>query len=35
VNTALHHAMAKANKHDLVLVCGSVFTVGEVSLSHT
>lgn len=32
VNTALRQAMSKADKHDLVLVCGSVFVVGEVSL---
>lgn len=32
VNTALQHAISKANKQDLVLVCGSVFTVGEVRL---
>jgi dihydrofolate synthase/folylpolyglutamate synthase len=35
VNSALQQAMSKANKHDLILVCGSVFTVGEVSLNHT
>jgi dihydrofolate synthase/folylpolyglutamate synthase len=33
VNTALKEAMRKAGKHDLVLVCGSVFVVGEVELS--
>ena len=32
VNTALQQAMHKAEKHDLILVCGSVFVVGEVSL---
>jgi len=30
VNTALQQAMHKAGKHDLILVCGSVFVVGEV-----
>lgn len=30
VNTALHAARQKAGKQDLVLVCGSVFVVGEV-----
>lgn len=35
VNTALQQAIAKANKHDLILVCGSVFTVGEVLPIHT
>src|SRR5690606_16474039 len=30
VISAVRQAMAKANKHDLILVCGSVFTVGEV-----
>jgi dihydrofolate synthase/folylpolyglutamate synthase len=32
VNTALEQAMQKAEKHDMILVCGSVFVVGEVSL---
>jgi dihydrofolate synthase/folylpolyglutamate synthase len=32
VNTALQQAMAKADKRDLIVVCGSVFVVGEVSL---
>jgi dihydrofolate synthase/folylpolyglutamate synthase len=32
VNTALHQAMNKADKHDMILVCGSVFVVGEVAL---
>ncbi|WP_207512747.1 bifunctional folylpolyglutamate synthase/dihydrofolate synthase [Longitalea luteola] len=32
VNTALQQAMNKASKHDLIIVCGSVFVVGEVSL---
>ena len=32
VNTALQSALQKAGKHDLVLVCGSVFVVGEVQL---
>ena len=35
VNTALKHALSVAHKQDIILVCGSVFTVGEVSLSHT
>ncbi|MBI2282559.1 MAG: bifunctional folylpolyglutamate synthase/dihydrofolate synthase [Bacteroidetes bacterium] len=30
VNDALQHALAHAHKNDLVLVCGSVFLVGEV-----
>lgn len=33
VNTALKDALANAKKDDLVVVCGSVFVVGEVSLS--
>ncbi|MBI3718383.1 MAG: bifunctional folylpolyglutamate synthase/dihydrofolate synthase [Sphingobacteriales bacterium] len=33
VNIALKAAMAKAKKEDLILVCGSVFLVGEVELS--
>jgi dihydrofolate synthase/folylpolyglutamate synthase len=32
VNTALQHAMSRADKRDMILVCGSVFVVGEVSL---
>jgi dihydrofolate synthase/folylpolyglutamate synthase len=32
VNTALKAALHKADKRDLVLVCGSVFVVGEVQL---
>ncbi|HJU46453.1 MAG TPA: Mur ligase family protein, partial [Chitinophagaceae bacterium] len=32
VNTALEATLAKAHKDDLVLVCGSVFLVGEVEL---
>jgi dihydrofolate synthase/folylpolyglutamate synthase len=32
VNTALQHAMGKADKRDLIVVCGSVFVVGEVNL---
>ncbi len=35
VNGALKAAMARAAKNDLILICGSVFIVGEVSLSHT
>jgi dihydrofolate synthase/folylpolyglutamate synthase len=30
VNTALHAALGQCSKNDLVLVCGSVFVVGEV-----
>jgi dihydrofolate synthase/folylpolyglutamate synthase len=30
VNTAIEAAKAKAGKNDLILVCGSVFLVGEV-----
>lgn len=30
VNEALQHALAHAHKNDLILVCGSVFLVGEV-----
>lgn len=32
VNTALREALHKADKNDLILVCGSVFVVGEVTL---
>jgi dihydrofolate synthase/folylpolyglutamate synthase len=32
VNTALKEAMGRAVKNDMILVCGSVFVVGEVSL---
>jgi dihydrofolate synthase/folylpolyglutamate synthase len=32
VNTALKEAMHKAGKHDMIVVCGSVFVVGEVQL---
>jgi dihydrofolate synthase/folylpolyglutamate synthase len=32
VNTALKHARTLAHKNDLVLVCGSVFLVGEVKM---
>lgn len=32
VNTALKAALTRAHKEDLVLVCGSVFLVGEVDL---
>jgi dihydrofolate synthase/folylpolyglutamate synthase len=35
VNIALKAAMSKASKEDLIIVCGSVFVVGEVSLAHT
>ena len=32
VNAALKSAIDRANKNDLILVCGSVFVVGEVNL---
>jgi len=32
VNTALKDALAHAGKNDLILICGSVFVVGEVNL---
>jgi len=32
VNAALKSAMANADKNDLILVCGSVFVVGEVNI---
>lgn len=32
VNTAIQHILSHAHKDDLVLVCGSVFLVGEVTL---
>jgi dihydrofolate synthase/folylpolyglutamate synthase len=32
VNTAVKEAMGRAVKNDMILVCGSVFVVGEVSL---
>lgn len=32
VNEALKAAMAKASKDDLIIVCGSVFVVGEVNI---
>jgi hypothetical protein len=33
VNAALYCASLKATKKDLIIVCGSIFLVGEVSLS--
>jgi dihydrofolate synthase / folylpolyglutamate synthase len=33
VNSALKDALAKAKKEDLILICGSVFLVGEVNTS--
>ena len=33
VNTAIKEAKTKAHKDDLILVCGSVFLVGEVTIS--
>jgi dihydrofolate synthase/folylpolyglutamate synthase len=35
VNTALKAALNNASKEDLILVCGSVFVVGEVLPVHT
>ncbi len=32
VNTALQAALTQAGKYDLILICGSVFLVGEVNL---
>jgi dihydrofolate synthase/folylpolyglutamate synthase len=32
VNTALQNALAHAHKEDMILVCGSVFLVGEVTM---
>ncbi len=32
VNKALHTAMEAASKDDMIIVCGSVFVVGEVEL---
>lgn len=32
VNTALQNALSHAHKEDMILVCGSVFLVGEVTL---
>ncbi|MBL7710235.1 MAG: bifunctional folylpolyglutamate synthase/dihydrofolate synthase, partial [Chitinophagaceae bacterium] len=31
VNKALHKALEKANPEDLIIICGSVFLVGEVN----
>ena len=31
VNTALYNALNKADKDDMILVCGSVFLVGEIN----
>jgi len=31
VNTALHDAFHKAGKDDMILICGSVFLIGEVN----
>lgn len=33
VNSALYNASLKAGKEDLILVCGSIFLVGEISLN--
>lgn len=32
VNSAIQHALSHAHKDDMILVCGSVFLVGEVTL---
>ena len=32
VNNAIRSALAKASKKDLILVCGSVFLIGEVNV---
>ena len=32
VNAALYSASTKADKDDLIIVCGSVFLIGEISL---
>ena len=34
VNEALKAAMVKASKEDLIVVCGSVFLVGEVEMKN-
>lgn len=34
VNQALTHALQSANKEDLIVVCGSVYLVGEVTMSY-
>ncbi len=34
VNEALQDAVNKAHKEDMIVVCGSVFVVGEVEISH-
>ncbi len=35
VNEAIRHALSVAGKQDIILVCGSVFTIGEVLPIHT
>jgi dihydrofolate synthase/folylpolyglutamate synthase len=35
VNTALNAALNKAGKNDLILICGSVFLIGEVNFPYT
>ncbi len=35
VNDALHHALSKAAKDDLIVICGSVFLVGELDAIYT
>lgn len=35
VNNALQHALSQAHKDDLILICGSVFLVGEVVVHTT
>lgn len=34
VNKALQHVLSHCNKNDLIVVCGSVFVVGEVDITH-
>lgn len=35
VNDALHHALSKAAKDDLIVICGSIFLVGELDAIYT
>ena len=34
VNAALYSASLKASKDDLIIVCGSIFLIGEISLKN-
>jgi len=34
VNTAVKAAIQKAHRDDLIIVCGSVFVVGELEVNH-